>query len=262
MKTIPESFLQKIVAQLDDENTIGITLAGSFARGEGSRYSDIDLHRYVHRVPETKVEADSFRLVDGFLISVHTYTIEDETAGLRDPHRAIWVVPGLRHARILLDKDGSLTRLVESAKAFRWSDLEPAADAMVSWQLCNLAEEVYKILDGLAAHNESKIAYALISLLFDITEILLVRCGILVPTENAYFELAQSAAGKDSAWTRQLRLVAGLDPFPTDQPIYVTRGVAALNLYRITAEMMSSILRPEEATAVHHVLDAMKEAGY
>jgi hypothetical protein len=99
-------------------------------------------------------------------------------------------------------------------------------------------------------------------LLLDIAEVMLVQRGVLVPTENAYFDLAQSAVGKDSAWTRQLRLATGLDPFPADQPVYVTRGVAALNLYRITAEMMSSILRPEEAVVVHRALEVIKEAGY
>jgi hypothetical protein len=262
MKTIPDSFLQKLVTQLDDDNTIGLTLSGSLSRGEGGRYSDVDIHRYVRRIPETKVEADSLRFMDAFLVSIHTYTVEDETTGLRDPHRALWVVPGLRQARILLDKDGSLTGLVKSAKAFRWSDLQPAADTMVSWQLCYLAEEVYKILDGLATGNESKVTYALFSLLLDIAEVLLVQRGVFVPTENAYFELAQSAAGRDSAWTRQLRLATGLDPVPADQPVYVTRGVAALNLYRLTVELMGNILRPEDSAVIHHTLEAIKEAGY
>jgi hypothetical protein len=39
MKTIPDSFFQKLVTQLDDDNTVGIALTGSFARGEGDFYS-------------------------------------------------------------------------------------------------------------------------------------------------------------------------------------------------------------------------------
>jgi hypothetical protein len=262
MKTIPDSFLQKLVAQLDDENTIGITLGGSLARGEGDRYSDVDILRYLRVVPENKVDSDWLRFMDGFLVSAHATTVEEETANLHRPHRAIWVVPGLRQARILLDKDGSLNRLIESARNFRWSDLQPAADAMVSWQLCGLAEEVYKIIGALETQDESKTLYAVSSLLFDIVETLLVQRGILVTTENVYFDLAQKTAGIESDWTRQLRLAAALDPFPADRPVYVTRGVAGLNLYRITAEMMRGILRSEEAAVVKRALEVITEAGY
>jgi hypothetical protein len=262
MATVPDPFLRKLVSQLDDENTVGITLGGSLARGEGNRYSDVDIIRYLRVVPENKFDADTLRFVDGFLVSAHTGMIEEETANLRRPHRAIWVVPGLRQARILLDKDGSVARLIESAKTFRWSDLQPAADAMVSWQLCGLAEEVYKILGGLEMNDESKTLYAVSSLFFDLVETLLVRRGILVPTENAYFDLAQNVAGRDSDWTRQLRLAAALDPFSTDQPVYVTRGVASLNLYRITAELFADILRPEEAAVIRRAIAIITEAGY
>jgi hypothetical protein len=39
MNNIPDFLLEKLVAKLDDDNTIGIALTGSFARGEGDRYS-------------------------------------------------------------------------------------------------------------------------------------------------------------------------------------------------------------------------------
>ncbi len=262
MVTVPDSFLHNLVSKLDNENTVGITMSGSLARGEGDRYSDIDIQHYVRVVPETKVEANSLRFLDNFLVSVHTSKLEEEAASLCDPHRAIWVVPGLRQARILLDKDGSVARVIESARNFRWSDIQPAADAMASWQLCGLAEEVYKILGALESHNESKTLYAVSSTLFDLVEALLVQRGVLVPTENAYFDLAQQTAGRDSEWTRQLRLAAALDPLPAGSPVYVGRGVAALNLYRVTANILADILRPEEAAVVRRTIQTIAEAGY
>lgn len=262
MLTVPDQILRSLVAQLDNENTVGITMAGSLARGEGDRFSDVDIQHYLRVVPETKLEAYSLRFIDNFLVSIHANTVSEEAAGLSDPHRAIWVVPGLRQARILLDKDGSVALLIESAGNFRWDDIQPAADAMVSWQLCNLAEEVYKILGALETHNESKTLYAISSLLFDLVETLLVRRGVLVPTENAYFSLAQEIAGWDSEWTRQLRLAAALDPLSADRPVYATRGIAALNLYRLTAGLMTDVLRPAEAIVVQRTLAVMAEAGY
>jgi hypothetical protein len=262
MTVVPDPFLHNLVSQLDDENTVGITLGGSFARGLGDRYSDVDIQHYVRVAPENRVEADSLRFLEGFLVSIHAGKLEEEAANLRRPHRAIWVVPGLQQARILLDKDGSVARLIASARNFRWQDIQPAADAMASWQLCGLAEEVYKILGGLEVHDESKTIYAVSGLLFDLVETLLVQRGILVPTENAYFDLAQQTAGINSEWTRQLRLAAALDPAPSGSPVYMTRGVAALNLYRLTADLMADILRPQEAAVVRRSMAVMAEAGY
>jgi predicted nucleotidyltransferase len=262
MVAVPDSFLHTLVSKLDNENTVGITLSGSLARGEGDRYSDVDIQHYVRIVPETKVEAESFRLLDGFLVSVHASLLEDEAAGMRNPHRAIWVVPGLRQARILLDKEGAVARVIEAARAFCWADIQPAADAMVSWQLCSLAEEVYKILGALDTHNESKTIYAVSSLLFDLTETLLVQHGVLVPTENAYFDLAQKTAGRDSDWTHQLRLAAVFDLLPSETPVYVGRGVAAMALYRLTAELAADVLRPQEATVIQRTIQTIAEAGY
>jgi hypothetical protein len=262
MIVVPDSFLHDLVSQLDDENTVGITMAGSMARGDGDRFSDVDIQHYVRLAPENRIEASSLRFLDGFLVSIHASLLEDEAACLRRPHKAIWAVPGLRQARLLLDKDGSVSRLIESARNFHWSDIQPAADAMASWQLCGLAEEVFKILGGLEAHDESKTTYAVSSMLFDLVETLLVQRGILVPTENAYFDLAQKTAGMDSEWTRQLRLAAALDPLPSGSPLYITRGIAAMDLYRLTADLLADILRPEEADVIQRSIAIIAEAGY
>jgi UTP:GlnB (protein PII) uridylyltransferase len=42
MSTLTDSFLQSLVAELDDENTVGVTMTGSYARGEGGPYSDVN----------------------------------------------------------------------------------------------------------------------------------------------------------------------------------------------------------------------------
>ncbi len=262
MPAIPNSFLANLVSSLDGENTVGIIMLGSVPRSEADSFSDVDIMPFVHKVPPTRVESDTLRCVDGFLVSIHAVHLEDEMAGMRNPHRAIWVVPGLRHAHILLEKDGSVGQVIEAARDFRWEDIRPAADAMVSWQLCNLVEEVYKILGGLEAHNESKTMYAVNNLLFDLAETLLINKGVLVPSENMYFELAQDAAGPDSEWTHQLRLAAAFDPLPSDAPASVARGVASLALYRLTTEMMAEALRPEEAPVVAQALVVMREADH
>ena len=96
MSTLTDSFLQSLVAQLDNENTIGVTLAGSFARGEGGPYSDVDIRCYVRQMPVNDAEIYPLQYMDGYLVSIYLTTLDEEYASLRDPQKAIWAVPGLR----------------------------------------------------------------------------------------------------------------------------------------------------------------------
>ena len=50
MRPLSDSFLQFLVIQLDNENTIGVTMTGSYARGEDGSYSDVDIHFYVRQM--------------------------------------------------------------------------------------------------------------------------------------------------------------------------------------------------------------------
>ncbi len=108
MQTLSTAFLQKLVARLDDEKTLGIALSGSFARGEGDSYSDVDLWHYIRQEPAGGSEIPRLESIDGYLVSVKNTLIEKDYADLRNPQQAIWVVPALRQAQILFDKDGAL----------------------------------------------------------------------------------------------------------------------------------------------------------
>ncbi len=262
MNEVSAEFLGKLVTRLDDENTLGIALVGSFARQEGGVYSDVDLWHFVRQMPSGEVETSRLEWIDGHMVSVKILQIENERRDFSNPKKAIWAVPGWRHSRILLDKDGSLTTLREAAADFKWESLQRSADAFASYHLAGSAEEVYKILDGLSARSECKTAYAIWSLTQDMAELLLVQRGVLVPTENAFIDCAQAAAGRNSEWTRQFRLSIGLDGPPADQPPFICFGMAGLRLYRETVALMRGILRPKDAPLVERALEVIREAGY
>jgi hypothetical protein len=262
MNTLPDSFLQKLVTQLDNENTIGVTMPGSFARGEGSPYSDVDLWQYVRKIPADETEQFRLRIIEGYIVSVKLTTLEKKYAGLRNPGQAIWIIPGLRQAWILLDKDGSIAALKETAVKATWEPLQGAAEAYASRNLSGCAEEVHKILGGLAQRDESKTLYAIWGLTRELANTLLVQRGILIQTENAYIDLAQDTAGRTSGWTRQFRLAIGLDPLPPGEPTFVGYGVAGLRLYRESAILLQHILQPEDSAVVNRTLEMITAAGY
>jgi hypothetical protein len=262
MDVLPDSFLQALAAWLDDENTLGIAIMGSFARNEGGPYSDVDLTHYVRQKPVGEAEPCHLKFVNGFLVSFKKTTLEAEYASLRNPEQAIWTIPALRQLCILLDKDGSVAALKETAAKATWEPLQAAADAYASRELSGYAEEIHKILGGLAQRDESKTLYAVWGLTRGLSNALLTQRGVLISTENAYIDFAQNAAGRTSGWTRQFRLAIGLDPLLPGEPAFVGYGVAGLHLYRETVAIFRHILSPEDADVVNQTLEIIVGAGY
>ena len=85
---------------------------------------------------------------------------------------------------------------------------------------------------------------------------------MLIPTENVYIDYAQVEAGRFSEWTRQFRLAIGLNSLPAGQPVFIGYGVAGLQLYRETANLLKKHLLPEDARIVNRALEVIREAGY
>lgn len=262
MSTLSESFLQSVIDRLDGPDVIGIIMSGSHARDEADRFSDVDIQRYVKTFPEKEAYRYILRYWEGWLVSIHTTTLETEYTELNHPGHAIWAIPGVRQARILLDKNGSIALLKQVAESRTWADLQPAADAYAAEEVMGCAEEAHKILSGLVRQHESTVLYAVWGILQGMMRAVAVQRGLLICTENEYFDLVQDAAGRASAWTAAFRLSAGFDPGPADLPPYQARGRAALALYRETATLMVHIIPAHHREVIDTSLSLIEESGY
>ena len=219
----------------------------------------MDLDIYVTQLPEDPYNRYTLRYWDNKLVSLKYALLEDERSGLSNPRRAIWVAPGLQGMRVLLDKDGSLAALQNVAQHFDFSLLQRDADVYAAEQIMGNAEEVHKILNGLARSHESTVLYATWGLVKNILEAVAVQRGILIVSENRYFDLIQESVGRDTKWTRAFRTAWGLDPHASQ---YQSRGAAALTLYRLTAAMFDGLIPERHREVVSHTLRLIKEAGY
>ncbi len=257
--TLPDPFLKSLVNRIDHPNVVGITYVGSYARGEADPYSDVDLHVYVRTMPESKY---GLRYWDGYLISLSYNTIEGERANLLHPEHALWAVPGLQQAVILLDKDGSLANLKQSALEFKWSALQPLADEYAVEELLGFAEEAHKILNGLLREQESTVLYAIWGLLKGLSRAIAVQRGLLMVTENRFFDIIQDSVGRNSTWTRTFRLALGADLTPQYSPPFKSRGAASLALYRETASLFKSITIEKHREVIETTVKLIEEAGY
>ena len=256
--SLSDPFLQTILSRIDSPNVIGVGIVGSYARGQEGRYSDVDMDIFVSRQPVNLYDRYTLRYWEDKLISLKYTLLEEERAAMTDPRRAIWAVPGLRGMRILLDKDGSLAELQRAAQEFDWSPLQPAADEFAAEMVMGNAEEVHKILNGLARGHESTVLYATWGLVKNMLEAVAVQRGILIVSENRYFDLIQESVGRDSKWTRAFRTAWGLDAGASQ---YQSRGVAALALYRLSAAMFDALIPEKHREVVNNTLRLLKEAG-
>ena len=260
--TLPNSFLQSLITRIDDPNVAAITYAGSYARGQAGTHSDVDLQVYVRTMPESEYERYTLCYWDGYLVSLSTNTIEAERANLLHPEHALWAVPGLRQAVILLDKEGSLASLKQAAIEFNWFNLQPLADEYAVEQLMGYAEEVHKILNGLAREQESTVLYALLGLFKGLARAVAVQRGLLMESENRFFDVIQDSVGRNTNWTRAFRLAVGADPLPINQPSYRIRGAAALTLYLETAELFKNIITDKHRMVIEITLHKIQQAGF
>ena len=256
---LTDPFLQSALEKIDSLDVIGVGIVGSYARGQESKYSDVDFDIFVSRLPENPYDRYTLRYWDNKLISLKYTLLDDERSALTNPRRAIWAVPGLRGMKILLDKDGSMAALQQAAQEFNWSMLQPVADEFAAEEMMGNAEEAHKILSGLAREHESTVLYASWGLVKNMLETVAVQRGIMIISENRYFDLIQDSVGRDSEWTRVFRTAWGLDPNGSG---YQRRGAAALSLYRLSAELFHGLIPDKHHEVVNRTLQLIQEAGY
>ena len=257
--TLTDSLIQSVIARIDSPDVIGVGIVGSYARGQEGKYSDVDFDVFVSKLPENPYDRYTLRYWDDKLISLKHTLLDDERSALTDPRRAIWAVPGLCGMRILLDKDGSMSALQNAALQFDWSPLQPAADDYAAEQVMGNAEEAHKILSGLTREHESTVLYASWGLVKNMLEAVAVQRGLMIVSENRYFDLIQDSVGRDSEWTRAFRTAWGLEAGASRYP---SRGAASLTLYCLTADMFDELIPEKYREVVNRTLQLIQEAGY
>jgi predicted nucleotidyltransferase len=256
---LSDPFLRSSLEKIDSPDVIGVGIVGSYARRQEGKYSDVDFDIFISRLPENPYDRYTLRYWDNKLTSLKYTLLDDERSALTNPRRAIWAVPGLREMKILLDKDGSMAALQHAAQEFDWSTLQPLADEFAAEEIMGSAEEVHKILNGLTRGHESTVLYASWGLVKNMLETIAVQRGIMIVTENRYFDLIQDSVGRNSEWTRAFRTAWGLDRNGSG---YQPRGAAALTLYRLSAEMFDGLIPDQHREVVKRTLQLIQEAGY
>lgn len=258
---LSEPELAELVQRFGGDGVEALGLTGSHARGEATAHSDVDLLRFVAAEPASERERYRLWLVDGRLVSVSTTTLASKRAELTQPEMAIWAVEGLRQTRILLDRARGLAALIAEARAFTWTaELRAAAAAHASEALAGLVEEVHKALGARERGDESAMLYAALGLQQSLIRAALVARGVLLASENDFFDAALRQGEPDSRWRRLLHVVVGYDTPPATMAPARGRTEAALWLYVEAARLLADTLAADDAALVAEAVARIRDA--
>ncbi len=236
-------FLSELVTELDNDAVTAIILRGSYARGDAVPYSDVDFTRLVKKQPEP-TQRKQFTYRHGFLISISTRTIDQYREDFTIPERAIFVVPSVREARILLDKEGAFCALQHEAKVWTWEPLQADANYFASNVLMTHTEYIHKILRALLLEDAFALTEITLELLLALTDAVVVQRGMLIISGNTYFWQVQHLVGMESSWTHYHSIVAGIATSSVQSVSAEEKGVAVLRLYQETVKLLRPILHP------------------
>lgn len=255
---ISNELLHTLATELSASDTVAIVLAGSAVRNTATAYSDIDLAHVMaggHAGPEKR-----FHYRDGRLISVSMRTMTWWRRAITQPERAIFLVPAMRDARVLLDPDGEFNRYLRELQDFSWTTLQPAANRFAGAALAAQAETVHKVLSALL-RNEG-LFESVAPLALDLTQIVAVQRGVLIETSAQYMQRVRHAVGDDSEWSRFHR-VATAQPRPGEPATTLRQqGVAVLHLYLETFRMIERIMLPDRHALAAATSSVVRQALY
>lgn len=243
---------QALLDYLAPQQPLAVAVLGSYARGEATPHSDLDLNVLLEQPPHPNYRLE---LLAGQLTSLKFLQPSHLLYELQDPRSALWAVQALRDLFPLYDPQGLLAHIQQAAVSFSWATLEAAANAFVSRSLMLCSEEAHKIVAGLQQSDASKTHYALLGLGLGLGEAMLVHRRVLLSSENRYFEtLYQNPYG---AWERSHQLAMGWRA-----GAFRRRGIGGLQCYWHSFIEWQEILLPEHLAVIEHTLHTLQASGY
>jgi predicted nucleotidyltransferase len=245
--------ISTLLREFDDPaQYTGALLVGSMARGQPSRFSDIDLVFVATEEPKDK--HDKYRLVYRHerLISLSVKTLASARDAFSDPAEAVNSIQGLRDCVILRDSANSeLSKLKADALQFEWTaSLKAAALEEASYLMMGNAEEVHKVLRGFVEDDPSSMLNGAWGLTLTMPMVMALKHNVLSAGDNLFRNQVCEAVGRESNWTKLHGIATGVRPGPLNLSNLAQQGAGAVRLYEETARLLAESLRPADAEVV------------
>ncbi len=256
MASLPRTMIDLIKTEFAS-GSVGMLLTGSYARGDATAHSDIDVLKFYHDAPQDPAKRYILYTRQGYLISITSTSVDEKEQEMLKANQAVWCVPGLRQSQVLYDPFSYLHNLRKKAFQFEWEPLQKEANQYASYELMGYAEEAHKVMSAIQKKDESAILYGLSGLFLAMPRILAVQQGIMIRSENSLFSQVQEAVGDESDWTKYHRMAMGAVPIESTD-IITERGRAGLKLYAETAGYLKTIILETHLPVVQNALKMIK----
>ena len=241
-----------LAKKFDGPGVKAIALVGSYARGTAGEFSDIDLVRCIEPDAASALSADDgSTLIDGFLVTLASFTAPQIEDWFSRPEVAVTVIAGLRAARPLLDRAGTFEAIWRRAQAFVWNAaMQQKADHWAGQQMAGLIEEVHKGLEGLRRNDTGRLLNSRFGCSWLLSRVVGVQRGILLSGDNGFYAEVGEAVGTDSEWAQLRRAAFGIEPPLGIAPTLREQVIAGLRLYVATARLLGPAIEPVYAGLV------------
>ncbi|MFN8505866.1 nucleotidyltransferase domain-containing protein [Kouleothrix sp.] len=237
-----------------------LVVMGSYARGDAGPYSDIDLARFAAR-DDHGLSGDGSHLIDDTLVVVGTVGPADVAACFERPEHAVESIAGLRAGQALHDPDGLFAAIQRRARAFVWdAAMQARADAWASAQMVGWVEEVHKGLEGLRRGDAGRMLNARHGCSWGLSRVVQVQRGILLGSDNAFFDALAAELGPASEWVRLRRAAFGVEEAGGEAPTLREQVRAGLALYRATAELLGPAIQPADRPLIERAVARISAA--
>lgn len=252
-------YLQKLAQRFVCEGVRAVGVTGSFARGEAGTYSDVDIIRLIDEKFCGPIGPGS-RIIDERLVVVSDLAPTDVEKAFTEPKQATDFINGFRVLQPLLDETGDLGAIKERAIDFTWTgEMQQKANCYAGEELVGLIEEVHKGLEGLKRNDTGRLLNARFGLSWGLTGILKVQRGILLKSDNSFFEELAEALGPESEWCRLQRIAYGIEIEQRGAEPLRSQVIAGLRLYTLTFELVEEALFDEHKLLVKQTCDLIKK---
>jgi len=243
--SIMEYIKFKANEKIGENELNALAITGSVAKNSNDEFSDIDILCVVSDA--FKKVSSYIELYDGYYLSFAIIKEKDINSTFFEPEKATDFVNGFKNMIILFEKDSFLTGIREKAVNFIWDEnMRKKAAEYVNREIIGWIEEVNKSLGGLKRNDYGRMINGLFGLTFGMFRILKVHGGILLESENAFFERIVEKYEYVEGLKRSSYRAFGIYGYDIKE-----RTTAGLNLFKIVCE----IIKPSLSKSVYGTVE-------
>ncbi len=239
--TRAKAIAERVARSLADQGARAVALVGSYARGDATAESDVDL-AVIGDGPHYRLE-----LHDGLLVSLGWATAEEQRRRLYDPAYLGTHVPGWRTAIAVYDPEALAAATRQEARDWVWGQVEDRCDQWVAESFTGYAEEMQKLAASIKDGERATASVQRSLLALRLAPVMALKRRLLYNSENQLWNILARELG--AAWTEAQSDALGLGGESVEASC-----TAALRLFALAADEVRPLLDERQLAVVEHAL--------